>query len=104
MSNHYLYNPSGSTHGKFLQRVITANDDGDHWFKELMAMLIQMLDGDGSQDAHFATITTRFGFADTTVAHAAYNELSSAYSKTSGDGNVSSVRAARDQLFARFLA
>lgn len=102
MANFYNYSASSSTHGRFLQRVVSSISDGDHWFKELMAMMAQMLDGDGSQDAHFATITTRFGFPDTATAHAAYSELLSCYSKTSGDGSVSSVRAARDQFVARF--
>lgn len=103
-SNYYLYNPTGSTHGKFLQRVVSSMADADHWFKELMNLLAQMLEGDGSQDAHFATITTRFGFPDNATARAAYNELLSSYGKISGDGSVSSVRAARDQMVARFTA
>ena len=73
MANFYNYAASSSTHGRFLQRVVSSISDGDHWFKELMAMMAQMLDGDGSQDAHFATITTRFGFPDTATAHAAYS-------------------------------
>ena len=104
MSNFYKYDPSASTHGRFLQRAITSINDGDRWLEELMNLLAQMLDGDGSQDAHYATITTRFGFADTTTAHAAYSELSSLFSKTSGNGSVSNVRAARDQAVARFMS
>lgn len=102
MANFYNYSPTTSTHGKFLQRVVSSVSDDDRWFKDLMAMMAQMLDGDGSQDAHYATIVTRFGFPDTTTAHAAYNELQSCYSKISGDSSVSSVRAARDQFVARF--
>lgn len=102
MANFYNYNATGSTHGRFLQRVVGTVSDGDHWFRELMALMAQMLDGDGSQDAHYATITTRFGFPDTATAHAAYSELQSCYGKISGDSSVSSVRAARDQFVARF--
>lgn len=102
MANFYNYSPTTSTHGKFLQRVVSSVSDDDRWFKDLMAMMVQMLDGDGSQDSHYATIVTRFGFPDNGTAHAAYNELQSCYSKISGDGSVSSVRAARDQFVARF--
>lgn len=104
MSNYYLYQPTSSTHGKYLQRVVSSTNDADKYFSDLMALLSQMLDGDGSQDAHYATITTRFGFADTTTAHNAYNELQSSFSKISGNGSVDSVRAARDQMVARFTA
>lgn len=103
MSSSYGYTTT-STHGKFLQRLITANQDADRYFSDTMAMFVQMLDGDGSQDAHYATITTKFGFPDTTTAHNAYNELQSAFGKTSGNGSVSSVKAARDQLYARLTA
>ncbi len=104
MSNSYQYNPSSSTHGKFLERTVSFSNTADRYFLELMNMLASMLDGDGTQDAHYATIVTRFGFPDTTTAHAAYNELSSAYAKTSGNGSVTNSRAARDQMFARFAA
>lgn len=103
MSNAYKYSTT-STHGKFLARAILYANDGDRYLSELMAMLAQMLDGDGSIDAHYVTIAANFGFADTTVAHNAYNELNSFYAKTSGNGSVSSVRAARDQACARFAA
>lgn len=91
----------GSTHGPFLQRCINTNKDADRYFAELIAMMRQMLDGDGSQDQHYATIQVRFGFESVTTAHAAFLELDSAYGKTSGDDAVDHVRAARDQLFAR---
>jgi hypothetical protein len=72
-----------------------------------------MRSGDGSSAAHYGDITKRFGFADydstqgepseaqNLIAKAAFEELDSAYSKTSGNGSVSDVRAARDQLFSK---
>ncbi len=63
--------------------------------------LRRMLNGDGSQDAHYAEVTSKFGFASDAKARAAFEELDSAFSKTSGNGSVSNVRAARDQLFAK---
>lgn len=100
MSNFYGYG-NGSTHGHFLKEVIDQNRDADRHFAELMAMMTQMLDGDGSQDAHFTTIQSRFGFDNVAEARAAFNELNAAFSKTSGNDAVASVRAARDQLYAR---
>lgn len=101
MSSFYNYSPGTGTHAQYLKRVITTNQDGDRFFDELMAMMTQMLDGDGSADAHFATIQVRFGFDSVAVARAAYNELSSAYSKTRGNDAVDHVRDARQQLYAR---
>lgn len=101
MSNFYNYSPA-STHGKFLQALVALNQDADRAFEELAATMTQMLDGDGSQDADYATIQVRFGFDSVAVAHAAYSELMSAFSKTSGDGQTDHVRTARDQMAARF--
>lgn len=100
MSNFYKYDPA-STHGKFLQSAIRCNQDADRLLADVMAMMVQMLDGDGSEDQHYATVQARFGFDSVAAAHAAFNELSSAFSKTRGDDQVDHVRAARDQLYAR---
>ena len=64
-------------------------------------MLVLMRVGDGSDATHYAEVTSRFGFVSNAKAKEAFDELDSAYSKTSGDGSVSNVRAARDQLFAK---
>jgi hypothetical protein len=67
-----------------------------------------MIDGDGSNISHFDEVVKRFGVGDgvvndanRTFAQSMWQEIDSAYSKTSGDGAVSSVRAARDQLMDR---
>ena len=101
MANHILYNPLTSTHGKFLQRMLTSNEDADRYLRELRDAMTQMLEGDGSQDAHYSTVKTRFGFDTDATARAAYMEIDSAFSKTSGNGSVTNVRAARDQLFSK---
>jgi hypothetical protein len=75
--------------------------------------MIQMRDGDGSSNIHYAEVVKRFRFGDweptqgepsdaqNAKARAAFEELDSAYSKTSGNGSVSNVRAARDQMFGK---
>lgn len=102
MSTHYYYGP-GSSHGKYLQRAITASSDADRYLEELMDVMVQMMDGDGTRDEDYLTIKTRFGFASEQEARAAYAELQSMYFKTSHNGPVDNVRAARDQAFARFM-
>jgi hypothetical protein len=65
-------------------------------------------------DVRDAEVAKRFAFGDydpsvggapsalaLSKAKAAFDELESAYSKTSGNGSVSNVRAARDQFLAK---
>ncbi len=74
--------------------------------------ILQMIDGDGSNINQFDEVVKRFEVADyvpnnvptdaqRTVARNLWLEIDSAYSKTSGDGSVSNVRAARNQLFSK---
>jgi hypothetical protein len=100
MSNYVNYTVT-STHGKYLQRALVTSEDGDRYLKQVRDTMVQMLEGDGTQDAHYSTIQARFGFDTVVTAHAAYLQIDTAYQKTSGDGNVSSVRSARDQLFSQ---
>jgi hypothetical protein len=96
--NHIHFN-SDTQYGRNLRRLLNMAEESDDLFTDVRGVMVQMLDGDGSQDAHYAEITSKFGFASDAKAHAAFMELDSAYSKTSGNGSVSNVRAARDQCF-----
>lgn len=95
------YNPVTSSHGKFLQRALTASEDADRYLKQVRDMMAAMIVGDGSADSHYAAITVRLGFTLDSDARAAFLEVDSAYAKTSGDSAVTGVRAARDQLFSK---
>lgn len=109
---HISFNPN-TTYGQKLRTLLDRLESGDDLFTDVRDAMIQMRDGDGSVSSHYAEVTRRFGFGDydptqgspTTAqndkAKAAFDELDSAYSKTSGNGSVSNVRAARDQLFAK---
>lgn len=87
-------------YGRMLRQMLRTNEDADDRLTDIMSLVQSMIDGDGSQDAHFTEVTIRFGFPSNALAHAAFNELASAYAKTSGNGAVTNSRAARDQLFA----
>ena len=88
-------------HGRLLRRWLNAVestlDDGDDIFR----LLPTMIDGDGSSAAHFNEVVTRFGFPDNATAKAFWDEFQSAYSKVSGDAQVSSVNAAIKQIIAK---
>jgi hypothetical protein len=89
-----------SQYGRLLRTMLRTNEAADDQFTDIMSLVQSMLDGDGSQDAHYTEVTIRFAFPSNALAHAAFNELASAYAKTSGNGAVTNTRAARDQLFA----
>lgn len=87
-------------YGRILRQMLRTNEAADDQLADVMSLMQSMLDGDGSQDAHYTEVTVRFAFPSNAVAHAAFNELASAHAKTSGNGAVTNVRAARDQMFA----
>jgi hypothetical protein len=98
--NHIHFNDQ-TAYGRMLRRTLNLMEESDDLMGDVRDVMIQMRDGDGSADAHYAELTSKFGFASDAKARAAFEELDSAYSKTSGNGSVSNVRAARDQLYAK---
>lgn len=101
MAFQHIHFNDQTQYGRQLRRLLNMMEESDDLMKDVRDVMIQMRDGDGSQAVHYAEVTTRFGFASDAKAKEAFDELDSAYSKTSGDGSVSNVRAARDQLFAK---
>ncbi len=109
----HLYFNQASQFGAKLRSFLNAAESSDDQFVDVRDVMIQMRDGDGSQNVHYAEVTKRFGFGgwestqgeptteQNAIARAAFEELDSAYSKTSGNGSVANVRAARDQMFAK---
>lgn len=101
MAFQHIHFNDQTAYGRQLRRMLQLSEEADDLMNDVRDLMIQMRDGDGSQDAHYAEATSRFGFASDAKARAAFEEIDSAYAKTSGDGNVSNVRAARNQLFAK---
>jgi len=98
---HIYFDKNSSSYGLMLRKLLQQMEESDELFADIRDTMIQMRSGDGSADAHYSVVKTRFGFSTDADARAAFEELDSAYSKTSGDGQVSNVRAARNQLFAK---
>ena len=99
--NHITFNDQ-TAHGRLLRRMLNQAEESDREHAYVRDVMIQMCEGgDASDAANFAEVTARFGFPSNAKAKAAFDELDSAYSKTSGNGSVSNVRAARDQLYAK---
>lgn len=101
MAFNHIHFDDQTIYGRKLRRLLQMAEESDDLFTDVRDVMIQMRDGDGSADAHYAEVKTRFGFTTDAKARAAFEELDSAYSKTSGNGSVSNVRAARDQLYAK---
>ncbi len=101
MASNYIHFNDNTQHGRLLRDLLRTMERGDDLIADVRDVMIQMRDGDGTQDAHYAVVQEKFGFVSNATAKAAFEELDSAYSKTSGNGSVDSVRAARDQLFAK---
>lgn len=110
--NHIHFN-AATQYGQLLRAALNTCESADEQLEDVRDMLIQMRDGDGSDPSHYANVVKRIGILDysstqgeptleqNTAAKALFDELDSAYSKTSGNGQVSDVRAARDQLYAK---
>lgn len=91
-----------SAHGSQLRNDLRSLENGLNGIKDRLATMALMIDGNGSDAAHFTYLTDKFGFADNATAKAAYEELQSCYSKLSGNGSVTNVNAALLQAFNKF--
>jgi hypothetical protein len=100
MAFNHIHFDDTTQYGRLLRQMVRTNENADDQMSDIVALFQSMLDGDGSADGHYTEVTIRFGFPSNAIAHAAFNELASAYAKTSGNGAVTNSRAARDQLFA----
>jgi len=101
MAAAHIHFDDQSEYGRKLRRLLNFMEEGDDLFADVRDVMIQMRDGDGSQDIQYSLVTANFGFDSDAKSKAAFLELDSAYSKISGNGSVTDVRAARDQLFAK---
>lgn len=102
MAFDFVYFNDQTPFGRMLRRFLSQAKESDDAFTDVRDVIIKMCDGgDTSNEANFTEVTSRFGFISNAKAKAAFDELDSAYNKTSGNGSVSNVRAARDQLFAK---
>jgi hypothetical protein len=93
---------AGLRHGSLLRSALTSLENGHDALNDVIASMQLMIDGDGSNVSHFNEMMTRFGFASTTTAKAAWDELNSVRFKLNTNDSVSDVLAALNQAFAKF--
>lgn len=90
------------THGRLLRASLNKLEEGLEELNDTLATMTLMIDGDGSQAAHFTYATTKFGFSSDANTKAAYDELNSLAAKLTTDASVSNVNAALLQAFNKF--
>ena len=99
--NHISFNDA-LPEGRALRSMLRDMEQSHIDLPTIIRRMAQMIDGDGSQDAHYTYMTTQFGFASDAKAHEAFNELNSLQSKFNTDASVTFVNAAMLQAFAKF--
>ena len=100
--NHYSFDRTGGkAAGWRLGRAHECLDNAMRWLVDERDAMIQMRDGDGSQDAHYVLVKTLYGFGSDADARSAFLELDSVLAKLTTDGSVSSVNAAIKQFLSR---
>lgn len=97
----HFYVDQTAVYASRLRTMLNNNETADDQIADVLDNMTQMLTGDGTADAHYSIMKLRYGFATDADARAAYGEITSAASKTSGNGSVINVRAARDQMYSR---
>lgn len=75
---------------------------GTNGLNNEIANMQLMIDGDGSQDAHYHEITVQYGYTSDAVARSAWGELLSVQGKVNVDTDVTNVKAAILQAFNKF--
>jgi hypothetical protein len=81
----------------YLNALRKVNQDGPN----ILASIVHMVDGDGSQAAHFAELVSLGIYPTNEDAMASYNELASVNAKLTTDSSVTSVDAALKQVCAK---
>lgn len=98
---HILYN-KGSQYGALLKAGLQGMETALDSLNKIKATMALMIDGDGSQDSHFAYIANQFGFETPALAKAGWDELNSVLFKLNTNGSVTDVNAALLQVFNKF--
>lgn len=95
----------GTVHGAQMRQVIDNLERAYEGLDDLFLMMERMIDGNGSDAAHFTYMQDKFGFSSNAVAKAAFEELASLRGKlrTTGDGvTTTHVKDAIEQVFSKF--
>lgn len=89
--------------GRNITRGIQLVREGRDVLRDVLAVMLTMIDGDGSSATHFTRLKTEAGYESDAVAKASWDELNSLYSKliTPAGQQASDVGPAITQACAR---
>ncbi len=85
-------------HGRMLRAAINKLDEGREELADIIASLGLMIDGNGSDAAHFVYMKEKLGCASNEIAKAVWDELNSVNFKLTTNASVDNVKAALDQV------
>ncbi len=66
--------------------------------QQIIAEMFQMFDGDGSQDAHYTLVTTKFGLESNAKAHILFDLLNGELAALKGTGQNANAVDVADRL------
>ncbi len=66
--------------------------------EQVIAEMFQMFDGDGSQDAHYTLVTTKFGLGSNAEAHILFDLFNGTLAALKGTGQNSNAVDVADRL------
>ena len=89
-------------HGRIIRRALSQLEEGYEGLVDVIAALALMIDGDGSQAAHFTYMTAKCGFPSDAVAKLAWEELNSLKFKLTTNASITDMNAALLQAFNKF--
>jgi len=98
---HIFFNDQ-TQYGRVKRRALQMLEEGLENLIDVVEVQVQMLDGDGSQAAHFAYATPKFGYISDAQTKAAHEELQSLRFKLTTNSSVTDVNAALLQAFNKF--
>lgn len=102
MAFSHIYFNSASANGPQLRSALSSLESGYDQLLKTIGVMQTMIDGDGTQDVHYAEVRARFGFDSDAMAHAAYNESQSLAFKLKTDDTIDHMNAALLQAFNKF--
>jgi hypothetical protein len=111
MISHIQFNDA-TQHGRLLRSWLNAVEAMLDIGEDVFLKMPTMIDGDGSQITHFDEVVKRLHVGgwvpdqpvtdpQRTIAKGLWDEFQSAYSKISGNANVSAVNAALKQILSK---
>jgi hypothetical protein len=91
-----------TNYGRLLKSYMLNFEASTDGLIDLLSAMALMLNGDGTQDAHYTYMTAQFGYANDALSHQAYTELNSLVAHYNTDASTTGTKSAMAQAFSKF--